>query len=872
MAVRSVTGLAAGTDTDRADSDGMFLDVAFCQLLDAAEEGRDDAIDALVSQRPDLSRSLYELADLARNVAVAPRGTEPLPELPGYELVTEIGRGGMGRVFLARQRAAGDRPVAVKLLPWVSGIASGRERMRREAISISALQHRHIVRVHDVLRVENSDALVMEFIEGGSLQEMVTALAAADFPQGTDEHHISLVAGALGGTTHALRASSYSRLVARIGLQIADALHTVHSGGMLHRDVKPSNILLQRDGTALLSDFGLVQEVRDRTITTLGGFAGTPAYSSPEQLRSAERLDARSDVYSLGATLFHALTLRRPHAGDSAVQVLRSIEHGSPQAAPRVQGPRAARVPRDLEVIVRKAMDPDRDRRYATAAELAADLGRFLEDRPIRARPVSLLVHASKFASRNRRSVFTGLLVAFAVGLVAGGVLVRATVLPKWSAAALQSARSHVLHPGRSEDIFNFAFWELIGDPRRFIAGSTEATEPTRFVRALGEYDRAIALGDWSDATSAERDALALVTQQFGRREVKTRAPIGPGVSSHLRWLLNPVAQADSLRPVEERVSPVIARLQELSIRDVRQIGLVSVALRDLGTAIAAWAELEARGSDDPFGAGVLGSLYLIQGRPALAHARLQRAVIAFPDSPEFLAAAADAALACGDTVLGRRFLDLARQVAGADPVALRRLELLARFDEGKADEVCAEVAHAFASGGNGQVVSVYLPYQLAMRAKAIGRKDLVFEMSALACAGAPSPRRALRLFAPMAIEYWNNASHDERRRVIIEWARLSSPVVTWRSVLPAALHQAAILIPEQVPDAAVVRAGVDDSMARLRQLLDRRDSTKGLPWIGDLDEPLRVQAADWVLDGDGPFPEAAAAVLRERLAASKQR
>ncbi len=193
-------------------------------------------------------------------------------------------------------------------------------------------------------------------------------------------------------------------------------------------------------------------------------------------------------------------------------------------------------------------------------------------------------------------------------------------------------------------------------------------------------------------------------------------------------------------------------------------------------------------------------------------------------------------------------------------------------FDEGNVDAVVSEVVRAFASGQNGQTVSVYLPYQLAGRAKAIGREDLVFELSALACAGSPPPRRALRVFVPMALEYWNNASSEERRRIIIEWARPWSPVVTWRSVLPMALHQGAILVPEVVPDAERVRARIDDTTARLLRLFDLKEATGELPSIGELDELLRVQAADWVLEGDGPFPEAAAAVLRERLAASKQR
>jgi len=859
---------------DEREADREFLDGAFCQLLEAAEEGRDFALEVLLSERPDLSSTIHSLAELARGVAVAPRREELPLDLPGYTFVSEIGRGGMGRVFLARQESAAGRPVAVKVLPSFSALAGGQSRLRREAQAIAALRHKHIVAVHDVLRVQDSSALVMEFVDGGSLQQLIDALNADRFAGLTREDQLARVAEFLGGAP-AVRAPDYARLIARMGVEIADALHTVHASKLLHRDVKPSNVLLRRDGTALLSDFGLVQEVRERTVSTVGGFAGTPAYSSPEQLRAIERLDVRTDVYSLGATLFHALTLRRPHAGDSAVQVLRSIETTASQTAPRLRRSSAGKhpttpaIPRDLETIVRKAMDPDRERRYDTAAEMAADLSRFLDDRPIRARPVSLYAHTTKFVRRNRRAVWTGAIVALLVGLLAAGLLVRTTVLPVWSAGALQSARSNLFRPVGMGDVFNFGFWELLGDPRRTVeARASVRDETTRFTRALANYDRSIALGDWSAATSAERDAVALLVAAFTGQGVATLEPVHASVASHVHWLTNPTPAADEFRDRAERSSPSTGLLPELPTRDVLQIGLISFALGDVGTAIAAWKQLEHRGVDDAFGAGVLGTLYLIEEQPALAYARLQRAVIAYPTSADFLAAASDAALACGDTVRGRQFLELARQIPGADPFALRRLDLLARFDEGQVDAVHAEVVHAFASGQNGQAVSPYLAYQLARRLQAVGRDDLLFEMSALACASSPAPKRSLRLFTRMAADHWNRADQSQRRAIIIEWAQNFNRAATWRSTLPFALHQASYLTPEYLPDAISLRDMVDSAHTRLFALYGIKDKPSDFSSIAELNEPLRSEVADWLLTGEGAFPDDAARILRERYAA----
>jgi tetratricopeptide (TPR) repeat protein len=192
-----------------------------------------------------------------------------------------------------------------------------------------------------------------------------------------------------------------------VGRAIAGALSAVHQEGLLHRDVKPSNILIRQDGVPLLTDFGLARDQHATLVTQDGQFLGTPAYASPEQLRGEAALDARSDVYSLGATLYHALALRVPFEGPNTSAILNGIEAGRVTPLRKLD----RRVPRDLETIIAKAMDAVPARRYASAAELAEDLERLLSLRPIRARRAGVIGRGWRFARRNRALV-TGAAIA----------------------------------------------------------------------------------------------------------------------------------------------------------------------------------------------------------------------------------------------------------------------------------------------------------------------------------------------------------------------------------------------------------------------------------------------------------------------------
>ncbi|MHC5018907.1 MAG: protein kinase domain-containing protein [Planctomycetota bacterium] len=328
------------------------------------------------------------------------------PTIGPYEVLRQLGRGGMGVVYRARHRELG-REVALKviaqdmagsssaagLLGSTEGAAALSERFRREAQSAGRLAgHPHIVAVHDVGEFVEGEFtrlyLAMDLVEGHSLEELI------------DEGELTLQDGA--------------RLIA----ETARGAHHAHEAGVLHRDIKPGNILVGTDGAARLTDFGLARPTRaDPEITRLtqaGEMLGTPAYMAPEQARGAG-LDARADVYSLGATLYDVLCGRPPFAGDSTFKVLSGLmrERPAPPSAHR------AGVPRDLDTIVLACLEKDPADRYPTAAALADDLEAFCAGRPISRRAPGAGAHLTRLIREHPiRLSLTAVIVGCAV---AGG-------------------------------------------------------------------------------------------------------------------------------------------------------------------------------------------------------------------------------------------------------------------------------------------------------------------------------------------------------------------------------------------------------------------------------------------------------------------
>jgi tetratricopeptide (TPR) repeat protein len=291
-----------------------------------------------------------------------------------YRLIKELGRGGMGIVYKAFDPEL-KRTVALKmLLGEESGIDEQQvERFVREARAAAKLKHPGIVQIHDFGEEGGRHFFTMDYVEGISLEQ-----AIAD----RDTHGLS------------------PRRICEIIRDMAEALAYAHAEGLVHRDIKPGNILLAPDGRPYLTDFGLAKEVKglEKSLTLTGMIVGTPFYMSPEQASGEREFDERSDVFSLGAVMYEALTGRRPFVGSQIYDVLDRVIHRDPPPPRSV----SRLVHRDIQTICMKCLEKERHRRYQTAGDLAADLKRYLDGEPIHARPSGFITKILKKARRNK--------------------------------------------------------------------------------------------------------------------------------------------------------------------------------------------------------------------------------------------------------------------------------------------------------------------------------------------------------------------------------------------------------------------------------------------------------------------------------------
>jgi serine/threonine protein kinase len=456
------------------DSEDPRVTRAVEDYLAALRAGRPPQREAFLAGHPDIAKELAECLDgleflreaapkLQRRALTAADFPEPPPASPlgDYRVVGELGRGGMGVVYEAEQLSLARR-VALKVLPFAAALDPKQlQRFRNEALAAAHLNHPHIVPVYAVGSERGVHYYAMQLIDGRSLADLLTELRRRNAGMTNDER--SPKAEARMGETDAaaatevrpsgfgflssfvIRHSSFAHAVARLGAQAAEALEHAHQLGVVHRDVKPANLLVDARGHLWVTDFGLAQFRSDAGLTLTGDLVGTLRYMSPEQARAKHDLvDHRADVYALGVTLYELLTLRPAFDGRDRAEVLRQVLSEEPVRPRRLN----AAVPADLETVVLKAMDKEPEGRYATAQELADDLRRFLEDRPVAARRPGLARRAAKWARRHRPVVASA-----AVALLLS-VAVLAVSLVSVSAERAEAAKQRDLARRAVDDMY----------------------------------------------------------------------------------------------------------------------------------------------------------------------------------------------------------------------------------------------------------------------------------------------------------------------------------------------------------------------------------------------------------------------------------
>jgi serine/threonine protein kinase/tetratricopeptide (TPR) repeat protein len=497
------------------------------------------AVERICRDNPDLAQALRSRFALFRRFAgpaLADDGPTDAPRHFGeYTLVRELGRGGMGVVHLARQqRGDQERLVALKLVrDRLLFSPQARERLRREGAAAFRLDHPGICQAYDTGEIDGTPFVSMRYVPGRTLAAIVADAHDAgrlpELPHEPDDGKSSTTTASNGRVQGLL-------LLAE---QVARALHAAHEAGFVHRDVKPGNIMVGNDGNPVLLDFGLVHDEHSTHGLTLGDQPiGTPSYMSPEQIEpKGRRIDRTTDVYSLGATLFEALTGEPPFTGTNREELFRRILGEEP---PRLRG---AGVSRDVEVVVRTALDKDPDRRYRTALAFAEDLRRARLAEPIVAAPPSLGRRLVLWSRRNPLAAAMLTLLVAAQGVIVV-LAVRAEQRAEEARAALAQAETDFGEASVAMDALTRVAQRHLSD-----VPWMESTRRALFERVLAFHERT-ALRRSADGKHDQQEARARLhaaqlqedlgrneeAQQLAEEAVRTFAIAEPTAETK-RWL-----------------------------------------------------------------------------------------------------------------------------------------------------------------------------------------------------------------------------------------------------------------------------------------------------------------------------------------------
>ncbi len=449
------------------------------EYIEQYRNGESPDLEAYVQQHPELADTIRDLFPMiaalesmkrddnresARTATLRPLD---LKELGDFEIVREIGRGGMGIVYEARQTSL-DRRVALKILPKQSLLDPVQlKRFEREARIVARLHHTNVVSLYGAGEHNGFHFLVMELVQGQSLGRLIKTLKS-------DSEQVS-------GLPESLRrygTRRHWRELARIGRDAALGVQHAHERGVLHRDITPANLLLDERGNVMLSDFGMARMVSAHENAGTQTMGGTLCYIPPEVFSG--QFDERSDVFGLGVTLYEFLTLQPAFADASPAEALKRVAESS--FRPTLPSSVNASIPKDLETIILKSIADQPAQRYASASDLADDLQRFLELRPIKARRSSVFEHAWRWGRRN--AVVAALSTLALLSLVALSILMTFSFIQARSAklsvdAALARETRHRERLDATvnvaTNVLNNIYEELVpGDLQSFVDSSAQ--------------------------------------------------------------------------------------------------------------------------------------------------------------------------------------------------------------------------------------------------------------------------------------------------------------------------------------------------------------------------------------------------------------